>query len=180
MAAQSAATSLFISRWKSLIWTLVGAALVTVLVLMRFILPMPPLLGNPWMYEEPGQTIYFVLGMGVFGYIFLVNLYWTVTPYPLLWLNAQKIIHRPFPASATRLAWQDVEQVSAWLERQTRLFLPPTTVLVLALQLKPYLGSAGAERKTVFIRLSPSRLSRSAEDIIRSVRIYHEARWLEQ
>lgn len=180
MAEQSNATSLFIPRWKSLIWTLVGGALITLLVLMRFVLPMPPLLGHPWMYEEPGQTIYFVLGMSVFGYIFLTNLYWTVTPRPLLWLSAERVIHRPFPASATRLDWRDVEQVSAWLEQQTRLFLPPTTVLVLALQLKPYLGPAGAERKTVYIRLSPSRLSRSPEDIMRSVRLYHEARWLEQ
>src|SRR5215469_590139 len=144
MAAQSTATSLSTPRWKSLLGALVGAALITLLVLIRFILPMPPLLGNPWMYEEPGQTIYFVLGMAVFGYIFLVNLYWAVTSLPLLWLNGDKVIYRPFPTSKTTINWADVARVSAWLETRTRLLLPPTRVLVFAFQLKPYLGPTRA------------------------------------
>src|SRR5262249_16194469 len=116
MAAQSAAISLSTPRWKSLLGALIGAALITLLVLIRSILPMPPLFANPWMYEEPGQTIYFVLGMAVFGYIFLINLYWAVTPLPLLWLNGEKVIYRPFPTSKTTINWADVARVSTWLE----------------------------------------------------------------
>lgn len=62
--------------------------------LFYFVWPTPDVATNPWLYQEPFKTAFFLIRLlfsvaGSFG-----GLYWTVTPIPLLQLDSMGMVYQ--------------------------------------------------------------------------------------
>lgn len=171
MTAPPARVSLYATRWKTFLFTLIIAGLLLVDLLSYFVWPTPSVTANPWEYQEPFKSILFILVLLSLVPAIAVGLYWTLTPRPMLELSATSFVYRPFPRRTRIISWDDVEWLSAFPERQGH----SARTLTLLFTVMPQPDRLSAEQAPQKLRLTINLqlLSRSTDELIDLISAYH-------
>jgi hypothetical protein len=130
----------------------------------------PPMETNPLMYEEPWRSIIAGAGLALFGALALRALYFAVTPWPLVALDAQGLTYRVPPFRWGAVRWDDLELVVAGKRRTGRMAV---TILRLDLTLsKGALASHGGKGQ-VKLTVPGWLLGVPPDEVVRVMRQYH-------
>jgi hypothetical protein len=116
--------------------------------LYYFVWPTPSVATNPWIYQEPFKTAFFIIWLLLSMAGFLAGLYWTVTPMPILQLDTTGLIYQPYPLKKRSVYWADLHGISVFKQSAT-ITLVRIVRLTLWFHIKPH---------TVFAYGSRSRL----------------------
>lgn len=171
MTAPPAPVSLYATRWKAFLFTLLFAGLLLGDLLYYFVWRTPSATASPWAYQEPFKSIMFILILLTLMPTVAVGLYWTLTPRPMLELSATSFVYRPFPGSVRIISWDDVKWLSAFPERQARTARTLTLLFTLTPQRDRLLAAQAPQKLRLTVNLH--LLSRSADELIDLMSAYH-------
>lgn len=171
MTAPPAPKSLYVTRWKTCLITLVFAGFLWVAFQFYFVWPTPSAATNPWAYQEPAKTIAFLVWglLGAFGV--MAGLYQTLTPRPILQLSATSLVYHRFLRPTQTIFWDDVEQVTAYHDGMSRRV--PSRMLTLSFTFKPHRFSADQVQQRRQMDIYAQLLSLSADELIDLIGTYH-------
>lgn len=171
MTAPPAPISLYATRWKAFLITLFIAGFLVVDLLNYFVWPTPTITNQPWSYQEPTKTIFFIVVLLILAPMVALGSYWTLTSRPLLQLSATGLVYRPFPRPTRTISWDDVESLIAY--RSVTGQGAPTKILTLRFTLKPHGLSADQAPQRLGLDIHLQLLSLSADELIERISAYH-------
>jgi hypothetical protein len=176
MTTPPAPISLYAPRWKVLLVTLMFAGLLLGGALSYFVWPTPAVHTYPWLYQEPTKTLFFTVWTLMCAALVAVGLYWTLTPRPLVQLSATAFVYRPFPRPTRAISWDDVEWLTAYRSRTSRL--APATTLTLRFAFRPSPLSTAQTPARLQLDIPMQLFSLSADELIELMSRYHPLRSL--
>ncbi len=168
--------SIYATRWKPLLAAVFCAGAIVFDLFDYLVWPIPAHPVHPWEYQEPARTILFVLILLICGAIFVIALYWAVTPRPMLYLDASRFVYHRYPLPTCSIAWEDVEGIAAFvIQRDIHPLLNKTTpILSLSFTLKQrHIGPYTPPIQVLSVDIKPTGLSLRAEELVRIIQQYH-------
>ncbi len=179
MTAPPAPIALYAAHWKAFLITLFFAGFLFVDWLYYFVWPTPTVTNQPWLYQEPAKTIFFICWGLIGASGFVAGLYWTLTTRPLLHLSSTSLVYRPFPRPTYTISWDDIEHVSA-IAPQSPTIGPwtPATSLTLLFTFKPHRPSGYQPQQRLHLDIKMGLLSLPADELLQLIGTYHHVQVL--
>lgn len=165
----------YANRARAALGAGIAAIFVITALLFYFIVPTPADTTNPWLYQEPFKTMFFLIWLlaGLVGIV--LGFYWTVTPVPLLQLNALGMVYQPYPFVHRTIWWEDLYGISALTDSRT-VRLVRVVSLTLWFTIKPHAAMTYGGRTKLKWTIGQARLPVAAEDVERLIARYHTVR----
>jgi hypothetical protein len=128
--------------------------------------PTPDVTTQPWLYQEPFKTAFFItllLGMGA---ALLACLYLTVTPRPLLQLDSEGMVYELYPFMRRSVWWADVSRISACKDSVTVSPVQRSVRLTLYFTIKPRAALAYSGKSELKWTIGQALLPISVEELV--------------
>ena len=113
-----------------------------------------------------------VVGVCLFGLGFLLNLYWALTPSPLLSVDRARLEFQRWPFIRCTIAWADVASVTV-IKNSYFMYGRHVTISI-QVTLRPNAVAKHGDRQQLNLAMSQVLLPMPVEELVRRLRRYHK------
>ena len=172
---QRQGVKMYANRTRAALGAGMAAIFVITALLFYFIVPTPADATNPWLYQEPFKTLFFLIWLlvGLVGVV--IGLYWMVTPLPLLQLTPLGMVYQQHPFVHRTIWWEDLYSISALTDART-VRLVRVVSLTLWFTIKPHAAMTYGGRTKLTWTIGQARLPVAVEYVERLIARYHTVR----